>query len=51
MGIPPKSKSKSIRINQSEYDGLLMLKHGNETFSDVIKELLIEYVVDPGQDE
>jgi predicted CopG family antitoxin len=41
--MPKVGEGKSIRINPDVYAGLLLLKHGNATFSDVIKGLLIEH--------
>jgi predicted CopG family antitoxin len=38
--MPRAGEGRSIRIDPEVYEALLMLKHGNMTFSDVIAQML-----------
>jgi predicted CopG family antitoxin len=38
--MPRAGEGRSIRIDPEVYEALLMLKHGNMTFSDVISQML-----------
>jgi len=38
--MPRAGEGRSIRIDPEVYEALLVLKHGNRTFSDVIAQML-----------
>ena len=45
--MPRAGEGRSIRVDPEVYESLLVLKHGNMTFSDVIADLL-EYFLRHG---